>query len=176
MDDGSTYSVARFSLGSMEMGMLTWVGTAELVSRDQIVRRERGQGNTCFPCSVDHEQDWQPYPVDPYSCYMLCDHTHQRTQLTIVTNIIEREFVATAILLSFLYHVRFLFVWRACLLCFLPIHSGHQVRWTYQSGLHRRKVTQEEGHTGIFIRLFFCGECLNHSFPSWTVKSNFVYY
>ena len=27
--------------------------------------------------------------------------------------------------------------------CFLPIHSGHQVRWTYQPGSHRRKVTQE---------------------------------
>ena len=23
-----------------------------------------------FSCSADHEQDWQPYPVDPYSCYM----------------------------------------------------------------------------------------------------------
>ena len=28
---------------------------------------ERGQGNINFPCSADHEQDWQPYPVDPYS-------------------------------------------------------------------------------------------------------------
>ena len=37
--------------------------------------------------------------------------------------------------------------------CFLPIHSGHQVRWTYQPGSHRRKVTQEEGHTGFFIHL-----------------------
>ena len=42
---------------------------------DQILRRERGQGNIHFPCSADHEQDWQPYPVDPYSCYM-CDHTY----------------------------------------------------------------------------------------------------
>ena len=25
--------------------------------------------------------------------------------------------------------------------CFLPIHSGHRVRWTYQPGSHRRKVT-----------------------------------
>ena len=25
--------------------------------------------------------------------------------------------------------------------CFLPIHSGHQVRWTYQPGSHRRKFT-----------------------------------
>ena len=49
---------------------LTRDGTAEPVSRDQIFRRERGQGNIHFPCSADHEQDWQPYPVDPYSCYM----------------------------------------------------------------------------------------------------------
>ena len=39
-------------------------GTAELVSQDQILRRERGQGNIHFPRSSDHEQDW---PVDPYS-------------------------------------------------------------------------------------------------------------
>ena len=36
---------------------------------------ERGQENIHFPCSADHEQDWQPYPVDPYPCYM-CDHTY----------------------------------------------------------------------------------------------------
>ena len=48
------------------------------VSRDQILRRERGQGNINFRCSTDHEQGWQPYPVDPYySCYM-CDHIYIR--------------------------------------------------------------------------------------------------
>ena len=47
---------------------------AEPVSRDRILRHERGQGNVYFPCSGDHTQDWQPYPVDPYSCYMF-DHT-----------------------------------------------------------------------------------------------------
>ena len=41
-------------------------------------QRERGQGNVNFLCSADHEQDWQPYPVDPYSCYM-CDHTYLYT-------------------------------------------------------------------------------------------------
>ena len=46
-------------------------GTAEPVPRDQILRRERGQGNVYFPCSTDHKQDWQPYPVDPYSA--TCD-------------------------------------------------------------------------------------------------------
>ena len=49
------------------MSRLTRDGTAEPVSQDQILRHARGQGNINFPCSADHEQDWQPYPVDPYS-------------------------------------------------------------------------------------------------------------
>ena len=57
------------------MRRLTRDGTAERFSRDQILRHERGQGNIHFSCSADHVQDWQPYPVDPYSCYM-CDHTY----------------------------------------------------------------------------------------------------
>ena len=52
------------------MSRLTRDGTAEPVSRDQILRRERRQGNAHFPCPAHHEQDWQPYPVDPYSCYI----------------------------------------------------------------------------------------------------------
>ena len=48
------------------MSRLTRDGTAEPVSRDQILRHARGQGNIIFSCSADHEQDWQPYPVDPY--------------------------------------------------------------------------------------------------------------
>ena len=31
--------------------------------------------------------------------------------------------------------------------CFLPIYSGLQVRWTYQPGSHRRKVTQDFSST-----------------------------
>ena len=34
--------------------------------------------------------------------------------------------------------------------CFLPIRSGHQVRWTYQPGSHR-----------IFNPPSFCGACLD---------------
>ena len=52
---------------SMDMSRLTRDGTAEPVSRDQIRRHERGQGNIYFPCLADHVQDWQPYPVDPYT-------------------------------------------------------------------------------------------------------------
>ena len=62
------------------MSRLTRDGTAEPVSRDQILRHARGQGNVHFPCLADHEQDWQPYPVDPYSA--LCDdHTYIHTYI-----------------------------------------------------------------------------------------------
>ena len=52
-------------------------GTAEFVSRDQILRRERGQGNIHSPCSADNEQDLQVYQVDPYSA-IRNDHTPYR--------------------------------------------------------------------------------------------------
>ena len=62
------------------MSRLTRDGTAEPGSRDQILRHARGQGNVHFPCSADHEQDWQPYPVDPYSA--ICDdHTYIHTYM-----------------------------------------------------------------------------------------------
>ena len=64
----------------METSRLTRDGTAEPVSRDKILRHARGQGNIHFPCSADHEQDWQPYPVDPYSA--ICDdHTYIHTHM-----------------------------------------------------------------------------------------------
>ena len=50
----------------MEMNRLTRDGTAGPVSRDQILKRERG--------SADPEQDWQPYPVD-LSLAICDDHT-----------------------------------------------------------------------------------------------------
>ena len=64
-----------------EQARLTRNGTAQTVSRDQIPRHERGQGNIHFPCSADHKQDWQPYPVDPYSCYM-CGHPYNSLKTT----------------------------------------------------------------------------------------------
>ena len=57
------------------MSRLMRDGTAEPVSRDQILWRERGQGHIHFPCSADHEQDWQPYLVHPYST-IYDDHTY----------------------------------------------------------------------------------------------------
>ena len=42
-----------------------------------ILRRERGQVKVHFPCEADHEQDWQPYPVNPCSAISE-DHTAGR--------------------------------------------------------------------------------------------------
>ena len=53
------------------MSRLTRDGTAEPVSREQILRREREERNINIPCSADHEQGWQPYPVDPSPA--ICD-------------------------------------------------------------------------------------------------------
>ena len=71
-----------FSL-SVEMSRLTRDGRAEPISRDQIPRHQRGQGNIKLSCSADREQDWQPYLVDTYSCYM-CDHTYIQTYIYVV--------------------------------------------------------------------------------------------
>ena len=48
---GIPYVSTRFSL-RMEMSRLTRDGTAEPVSRDQILRHARGQGNTIFPVQL----------------------------------------------------------------------------------------------------------------------------
>ena len=60
--------------------------------------------------------------------------------------------------------------------CFLPIYSGPQVRWTYQPGSHRRKVTQDFSCTFLLrcVPKFFSREGFSSYFPSSAVKSNFV--
>ena len=62
------------------MSRLTLDGMAEPVSRNQILKHEQGQGNIHFPCSADHGQDWQPYPVDSYSAAS-DDHTNINTYI-----------------------------------------------------------------------------------------------
>ena len=66
----------------METSRLKRDGTAEPVLRDQILRHVRGQGNIHFLPSADHEQDWQPYPVDSHSAtsvYVMAVRTHIHT-------------------------------------------------------------------------------------------------
>ena len=72
------------------MSTLTRDGTAEPISQDKILRREREQGNTHFPYSADHEQDLQPYPVDSYSA--ICnDHTYIITYYLHIIYILLRQ-------------------------------------------------------------------------------------
>ena len=82
-----------FSLNipGIRLGRLKPDGTAEPASGDQILRRERGQGNIHFPCSADHEQDWQPYSVDPYSSnHLLIYSIHTGIEvLPVVQDIIQ---------------------------------------------------------------------------------------
>ena len=76
------------------MSRLKRDGTAEPVSQDQILRREQGQRNEYFPCSADHEQDWQPYPVDPYSA--ICDdHTYHQGIVVVLLLRKDHERAAT---------------------------------------------------------------------------------
>ena len=64
----------------------------------------RGQGNVHFPCSADHEQDWQPYPVDPYSA--ICDdHTYIHTYILLCTIIYYYILLCTIILSILLYTI-----------------------------------------------------------------------
>ena len=78
----------------METSRLARDRTVEPVSRGQILRRERGQGNIHFSCSADHEQDWQPYPVDPYSCYSdpysyMYGHTYSKSMRLPILHVVS---------------------------------------------------------------------------------------
>ena len=55
------------------------------VSRDEILRCGRGKGNIHFACSVEREQDWYFYLVDPHSA--ICDDVkYIHTYIHIVHN------------------------------------------------------------------------------------------
>ena len=93
------------------MSRLTRDGTAEPVSRDQILRHARGQGNINFPCSADHEQDWQPYPVDPYSA--ICDdHTYIHTYITVQSGLVILVCVCVCVCVFFPFILDIKFVRR----------------------------------------------------------------
>ena len=96
-----------------------------------------------FPCSAGHVQDWQPCPVDPYSCYV-CYHTKRGDSNIRVITVIN-----VCVVIHFILDV--------CMTSGLG---------TYQPGSHRRKVTQD------FSTFLFSREGFRRSFPSLTVKSN----
>ena len=60
-----------------------------------------GTGEYYFLCSADHEQDWQPYRVDPYSA--ICDdHTYIHTYILVYY--IKVEGAERMLLLHYCYY------------------------------------------------------------------------
>ena len=66
----------KYSIANADREILT------PVSRDQSLRRERGQGGVHFLCSADHEQDWQATLVTrlihPLLYNVMTMHRHTR--------------------------------------------------------------------------------------------------
>ena len=79
------------------MSKLTRDGTAEPVSRDQILRRERGQRMVHSLCSAaDHEQDWQPCPVVRAIHTNIGLHTHTAVVTYIYMHIVQLDLKPSA--------------------------------------------------------------------------------
>ena len=49
-------------------------GRTRLARSNSQTRTGTGKHSLSFPCPADHEQDWQPYSVDPYPAS--ADHTN----------------------------------------------------------------------------------------------------
>ena len=75
-----SFSILRLNLALTHGIPRDFRGGVHLYISPSAIRHVRGQGNVHFPCPADHEQDWQPYPVDPYSA--ICDdHTYIHTYI-----------------------------------------------------------------------------------------------
>ena len=74
------------------------------LTRSNFRHEERGQGDIHFSCSADQVQDWQPYPVEPYSYYM-CDHKYRRPDSHVFLS-----YFSPFCLFGNATHCRFLFV------------------------------------------------------------------
>ena len=140
------------------MSRLTRDGTAGPVSRHQIPRHVRGQGNIHFPCSADHEPDWQPYPVDPYSA--VCDdYTYiilKPTGIQIATkplpdstNREHRKYIGVKNTKSLSTNYSFYSLWSVglCVVCVVILFILDVRFVDIPAG-----VTQEEGHSFNFSR------------------------
>ena len=76
----------RFSL-SMEMSRLTRDGAAEPISRDQILRHARGQGNIIFPVQLTTSRIGNLTWLIHTLLYAMTIHTYIHTYIRIRKNI-----------------------------------------------------------------------------------------
>ena len=76
----------RFSL-SMEMSRLTRDGTAEPISRDQILRHARGQGNIIFPVQLTTSRIGNLTRLIHTLPYVMTIHTYIHTEVFVTSYI-----------------------------------------------------------------------------------------
>ena len=121
-----------------------------------------------FPCSADHEQDWQPYPVDRYSCSMICAIIHTCTHRSILLLYVRPTQQGSKSRQNPCYcqvqrpdNIGNLSASRQCLWWYelhfyclecVCVFSSRPF-WTSSSLDVPAGVTQEEGHTGFLIHL-----------------------
>ena len=110
----------------------------------RVLRREREHGKNDLPCLADHEQDWQPFPVDPYNllkvitprCCCCCCMSHSAYWLPTRKNYFTRSPI--------------------------PLNSI-LVRWTLGFGMDSQQVFGGFGRKGSRLRCFV----VKLIWPSW---------
>ena len=70
---------------SMEMSRLTRDGTAEPISRDQILRHARGQGNIIFPVQLTTSRIGNLTRLIHTLLYVMTIHTYIHTYIYVMT-------------------------------------------------------------------------------------------
>ena len=90
--DVKTGPYSRFSL-SMEMSRLTRDGTAEPVSRDQILRHARGQGNIIFPVQLTTSRIGNRTRVIHTLLYVMTIHTYCVVMCNLINTYIHSIFL-----------------------------------------------------------------------------------
>ena len=134
------------------MSRLTRDETTEPISRDQILRHARGQGNIIFPVQLTTSRIGNLTRLIHTLLYVMTIHTYIHT-------VLYRDYK------YFQYSGGF-FDSKMCMLS--PHLFWTSDLWTHHPGSHRRKVTQD-------FFTFLSREGLNRPLPLSTVKLNFVY-
>ena len=147
------------------MSRLTRDGPTEPISRDQILRHERGQGHIQFPVQLTTSRIGNltrsiltlAICEDRTYIHAMKESANQPIKINLYLYLsiyimrVRRFFARTRRRTPLAKVVLF------CL-CFLPIYSGRQVRWMYRPGSHRRRRSHRISHTPSF-----CGACLYFS-------------
>ena len=144
------------------MSRLTRDGTAEPVSRDQILRHARGQGNIIFPVQLTTSRIGNLTRLIHTLLYVMTIHTYIHLPSTTILRFLACVCVCACVLFIKLHITAQSDPVKVCVCVFFPFILD--VRLVDVPA----RVTQEEGHTeGKSHRIFhppsFCGACLYFS-------------